>query len=126
MLLAKTMAKNSLLQKQLVAPAWSIALSRGLKANPDIGSITTEHFTALCFKCLILASSAQRSHDIKLSGFVQTNEITPASRFHYHIHAPGFRPRSAAVSPMLYNGPIHHFRKRALWTHALVSRMGVP
>lgn len=38
------------------------SLSPRLKANPDIRSITTEHFTALCFKYLILAGSAQRSH----------------------------------------------------------------
>lgn len=43
-------------------PAWSTALSPRLKANPDIRGITTEHFTALCFKYLILAGSAQRSH----------------------------------------------------------------
>ena len=52
-------------------------------------------------------------------------KLPPVSRFHYHTHAPGCTPWPAAASPAPYNGPIHHSREWVLWTHPLVSRMGV-
>lgn len=53
-------------------------------------------------------------------------KLPPASRFHYHTHAPGCTPKAAAAaSPTPYNRPIHHSREWVLWTHPLVSRMGV-
>lgn len=53
-----------------------------------------------------------KKHDFQWSTFV-------------HTHAPGCTLRPATASPTPHNGPIHHSREWVLWTHPLVSRMGV-